>query len=108
MTVKRYAAEEVAAAKSYLAKRVKMETSVYFLQRHSKTGARRYLRVFVVVGGEIVCVTHYVARACDFRLDSSRQEIVIDGGGFSAANEIASDLSRVLFGKGGQLRDAML
>ena len=104
---RRYSAEDIAATKSYLAKRITPESNIYFLQRHSKTGARRYLRVFIVVDSQIVCVTHAVARACDFRLLDAH-EIMIDGCNFSATYEIADSLSHVLFGKGGMLHDTML
>lgn len=103
----KYSVEEIAAAKAYLAKRIAPESDVYFIQRHSRTGARRYLRIFIVSGGQIICVTNAIARACGFRLHDAF-EIVIDGGGFSAANEIVDGLSRVLFGKGGMLRETAM
>lgn len=104
---RRYSAEDVSAAKAYLAKRVTPNSEIYFLQRTSKTGARRYLQAFVVSDGQIIRVTHYIARACDFGIIDAH-EIVINGGGFSATDEVADSLSRVLFGEGGQLRDEML
>ena len=104
----KFSAEDAAAAKSYLAKRIAPESDIYFLQRCSKTSARRYLRVFIVSNNQIVGVTSAVARACGFRLDTDKQEIVIDGGNFSAAFEIVDSLSRVLFGKGCQLHETAL
>ena len=107
MTTK-FSAEDVAAAKSFLAKRIAPESDIYFLQRCSKTGARRYLRIFIVSGSQIIGVTGAVARACGFHLDTDKQEIMIDGGGFSAAFEIVDGLSHVLFGKGYQLHETAL
>ena len=64
----------------------------FFLRHVSRLGLRRVYDVYIVRGKDLVRITHSVAAVCGYRYDAKKQGLIVDGYGFSAANEIAQRL----------------
>ena len=91
-------------ALQYLKRHIKKGNIIYFIYRDvSKSGMTRYLDAYVIKRNRPVYLSSAIAKVLDNRWDRNKG-IVVRGTGFSAAHDIAYNLSYALFGNGGQLR----
>jgi hypothetical protein len=98
----KYTAEEKAKALSYLkAYRLNPGSKVYTQVLHvAKSGMSRTISLHIVHKGEVVRISHLVAKVAGYSLDRDRMGIKSHGCGMDMCFEAVYNLGRVLFPKG--------
>lgn len=61
----------------------------------SRSGMSRNIDLFIVVGGEIRCITHGVAEVCGYKLGSARG-VIVGGCGMDMAFSVVDNLKRAM------------
>lgn len=89
------------AAIEWLRQCLKPGANVYTLVRHvTKSGMSRSISLFIVKGGEIVCVDWYASKAMGRKRDDKHGGLKIKGCGMDMSFALVYDLGRTLFPDG--------
>ena len=105
-----YTTEEKAQALRYLKSlRLRPGSKVYTCVKHvSASGMSRTIGLYVVSKGEVVGISHLVAKAVGYSLDRQRMGIKSHGCGMDMCFEAVYNLGRVLFPNGFKIKEGLV